>query len=470
MAEASPSVHALDASYRPFPSFEQWLAHTTLDDGRWRRYLGVIDDLTSRLDTAARRRAYEIVKRAAAIDTGAIEGLYEVDRGFTFTVAMEAALWESELAKKGEHVRSLFEAQLHAYDYILDLATKAQPISEAAIRALHAEVSRAQATYRVVTALGPQEQALPKGVYKTLPNHVRTRTGTDHSYAPVDVTPAEMARLVGELRSEAFLAAHPVIQAAYAHYALVVIHPFADGNGRVARALASAFTYRAISMPIVVLNEHKNQYLDSLETADQGNYQAFVGFMLDRSLETIKLVEESLRSAALPSVEEAVASIQRLYVTRGGYTVEQVDAAGMSIVDLLAGELVQLSRRYVIHPILVNVSIEQMSYRPSQEGYREPVKGGRAVSIRLDTPPPASATLERRYWVEVPKDAAGSDDIVLTNANATHDTFTARMDELVPTPAGMLQARIATFAERIVRGMLPELSAQAEKKLREQGG
>jgi Fic family protein len=146
-------------------------------------------------------------------------------------------------------VKSLFEAQLHAYDYVLDLATKAEPISEAAIRALHSEVCRAQSTYRVVTGIGPQEQALPKGQYKILPNHVRTRKGTDHSYAPVDVTPAEMARLVAELRSDAFLGAHPVVQAAYAHYCLAVVHPFADGNGRVARALASAFTYRAISMP-----------------------------------------------------------------------------------------------------------------------------------------------------------------------------------------------------------------------------
>jgi len=87
-----------------------------------------------------------------------------------------------------------------------------------------------------MTTVGPQEQALPKRQYKIMPNHVRTRKGADHSYAPVDVTPAEMARLVAELRSDAFLTAHPVLQAAYAHYGLVAIHPFADGNGRVARA------------------------------------------------------------------------------------------------------------------------------------------------------------------------------------------------------------------------------------------
>ena len=462
MTEASPSLHALDAAYQPFPPSERWLART-VDETRWSRYLDVVNDLIQHLDAGARRRAYEIVKRAAAIDTGAIEGLYEVDRGFTFTVAMEAALWESALAAKGKHVRPLFEAQLRAYDYILDLATKAEPISEAAIRALHAEVCSAQATYRVITAIGPQEHPLPKGAYKTLPNHVRTRNDADHSYAPVDVTPAEMARLVRELRSEAFLAAHPVLQASYAHYALGVIHPFADGNGRVARALASAFTYRAISMPIVILAEHKNAYLDSLEGADAGNYQGFVDFLLDRSLETIKLVEENLRSALAPPAEETVAAIQRLYTTRGGYTHEQVDAAGVNLIEALSKQLKQCSARLAVRPITVSVEFPGGSYRPSQASYREPLTGGRAVSIRLSTPPPASAAVETLYRLEVPRDAAGSDDIVLINA--TGDTFTARVDELLPGISGMLQIRIERCAERIVREMLADLSQRAEKKL-----
>ena len=125
-----------------------------------------------------------------------------------------------------------------------------------------------------------------------------------------------------------------------------------------------------------------------------------------------------------------------------------------------------------MRPIVVHVSIEQISYeqmssRSPHEGYREPFEGARAVSIGLDTPPPANATLQRCYWVEVPKDAAGNDDILLTNGR--HDTFTARMDELVPTPSGMLQTRIRIFAERIVREMLAELSAQAERDLRGRG-
>jgi len=155
MSSAEVNIHALDAAYKPFPTFAEWASKTSVDAARWDRYSTELEGKAGSSDQAL-RRAREVVKRAAALDTGAIEGLYEVDRGFTFTVAFETAAWETELAKKGENVRPLFEAQLHAYDYVLDLATKAEPVSEAAIRVLHEVVCRAQPTYRVMTAVGPQ--------------------------------------------------------------------------------------------------------------------------------------------------------------------------------------------------------------------------------------------------------------------------------------------------------------------------
>ncbi|MDR5726036.1 MAG: Fic family protein [Terriglobia bacterium] len=465
MSKAEINIHALDAAYKPFPTFKEWASKASLDTVRWDRYRA---ELHSRPATSpdALKRAYEMVKRAAALDTGAIEGLYEVDRGFTFTVALETAAWELKLAEKGENVRPLFEAQLHAYDYVLDLATKAQPISEAAIRTLHEVVCSAQSTYRVMTAVGPQEQELVKGRYKVLPNHVRTRDGVDHSYAPVDVTPPEMARLVSEMRSEAFLAAHPVLQAAYAHYGLVVIHPFADGNGRVARALASAFTYRAIAMPIMILSEQKEAYLDALESADKGEYQAFVDFMLARSLDTIQLVDESLRGAHLPSPEEGSAAIDSLYMTKGGYTQNEVDASGSKVLEMVKNELAKLISKKSTPNLHWQIVVVQGGREPSDKEHRVPIGGARGLDVRLTSAPPASANVVRRYHLFLPKDAGGEDDIQLERADAG-ESFVARVSEIIPSISGVLQVRIALFAERIVGEVLAELKPLAEKAARE---
>lgn len=468
MSDKETNLHALDAAYKPFPTFVEWQSETVLDSVRWERYNASLQG-TPGFSQKRLTWASQIATRAAALDTGAIEGLYEVDRGFTYSVAFETSAWEVALAQKGENVRPLFEAQLHAYDYVLDLATKAEPISEAAIRVLHEVVCHAQPTYRVMTAVGPQEQPLPKGRYKVLPNHVRTRDGVDHSYAPVDVTPAEMARLVNELRSQAFLAAHPVIQAAYAHYALVVIHPFADGNGRVARALASAFTYRAISMPIVILSEHKDSYLDALESADKCQYQDFVTFMLARSLDTIGLVNESVQGSLGPSVEQSVAGINSLYVTKGGYTQDQVDASGLLLVEAIHNELKKLIAKNTSAKVQGSVSLGPPIQIPPNPTHRYTLSGGgRSLHIHFGTPPPAQAAVNRQYALFVPKNAGGDDDIQLRRRVDDVGTFFARTDEVIPSIAGVLQIRIAMFAERVVGEMLAELKSIAEKSIRNQ--
>jgi len=469
MGEPETNIHVLDAAYKPFPTFEEWASRTSVDTIRWDRYNAAIKNRPN-LSPDTLNRAYEIVKRAAALDTGAIEGLYEVDRGFTFTVAFETAAWEVELAKRGENVRPLFEAQLHAYDYVLDLATKAEPISEAAIRVLHEEVCRAQATYRVMTAVGPQEQALPKGRYKVLPNHVRTRDGVDHSYAPVDVTPAEMARLVGELRSAAFLAAHPVIQAAYAHYGLVVIHPFADGNGRVARALASVFTYRAISMPIMILSEHKESYLDALEKADNGDFQEFVRFMLMRSLDTMTLVEDSLRKAQAPSAQDSLAAINGPQVAKGGFTDQQIDQAGMQLLKVVEAETQKEISKFAIQKIQGKARIEagvrqgySPSYRPSRNGgqhlHAEILSINPSRSPNVSMPP---AVVKRLYDLLVPMGAGSADEFQLRERSG-EDTFAARVDEVLPVLSGVLQIRVGMFSERVVAEMLDDLRLEVDR-------
>ncbi len=181
-----------------------------------------------------------------------------------------------------------------------------------------------------------------------------------------------MARLTAEMRTDAFLSAHPVIQGSYAHYSFVVIHPFADGNGRVARALASAFTYRAISMPIVILSEHRDDYLSALGASDAGDFQQFVDFMLARSLDTVVLVEESLRSATAPPAEQSAAAIERLYFTKGGYTYEQVDQFGERLLNAFNEAVIPLIQKGQNSKITFGTALTQMRYE-TPEAYRTPL-------------------------------------------------------------------------------------------------
>jgi Fic family protein len=451
-------LRQLDAAYQPFPLYAEW-SKATVDTVRWDRYSALLDQQRTKTSTEHLERARRIALRAAAVDTGAIEGLYEVDRGFTFTVAMETAAWETVVSQKGEAAHSLIKSQLHAYDYVVDLATKAEPMSEAAIRALHAQVVEGQKTYRVVTAVGLQDQPLPRGEYKVLPNHVRRRDGNMHSYAPADLTPDEMHRLVNELRAPDFLAANSVLQASYAHYAFVSIHPFADGNGRVARALASVFLYRARSIPLLMLVEHRPEYFASLETADGRDFQPFVDFTLDRALEAMQLVQESIRAATSRPTDESLKALKSLYLTRGGFTHEAVDQAGTRLLDAIVTEIGRQLSGMQSPEINTIVNKTEVAGVPPPK-YRTTLGSSIGFTLRLVTKAPAQTQQIWSFQLQVPKDCGREDDLVLYN-HKNSDAFSARIDDVIPALSSVLEIRIRMFAEGLLSRSLEELANAA---------
>lgn len=107
------------------------------------------------------------------------------------------------------------------------------PMDEKVIKQIHTNVVR-----------DISSQGSP-GVYKLKPNEIRDRVTGENIYlppSPID-TPMLMSDL-GTWLSQRWLAFHPVITAGLAHLELAAIHPFDDGNGRTARALADLILYR----------------------------------------------------------------------------------------------------------------------------------------------------------------------------------------------------------------------------------
>lgn len=79
------------------------------------------------------------------------------------------------------------------------------------------------------------------GTLRSLPVQVgRREVGGLHMGAPVNRLPRLMDDYVGFITNDRLLGLHPVIQALIAHFFLVTIHPFGDGNGRVSRLLTAA--------------------------------------------------------------------------------------------------------------------------------------------------------------------------------------------------------------------------------------
>lgn len=460
------NLYQIDAAYRPFPSFSEW-AKLLVDEQRWEKAVASLPDARS-LPREQLAQAHRIAMRAAAVDTGALEGLYDADRGFTMTIALQTAAWESVLNARGEKVRSLIESQMHAYDFVIDLATESEPVSEMWIRALHERICESQDTYPVLTEVGWQNQPLPKGQYKPMPNHVRLQDGSFHAYAPVDMVPMEMHRLVEELRGDAFRAAHPVLQSAYVHYALVCIHPFADGNGRVARALASVFTYRSHSVPLLILVEHKPAYLAALRQADQGEPQAFVDFVFQRTIDAISLVGETLRAAAAPDPELEAAKLRAAFFPRGEIPPEQVDSAGLALLSAFLEEYRRQGA--ALHsPGQMEISGRPTSGAPARSApspdYRVPLDRN-GVTVLVSASGSASASVYRTYEILLPVDGVEDAEVLVVDGEQ-RPVFGATLRDLLPAISSLLQIRLNVFARTVLGELLTDLRTELARRAKD---
>lgn len=86
-----------------------------------------------------------------------------------------------------------------------------------------------------------------------------------------------------------------LIKALEAHYRLVTIHPFVDGNGRTARLLMNAILLENGYAPIIVRSIDRHRYLNSLETYQtKGDGDAYYRFMLTALNRSLKMMIDLL--------------------------------------------------------------------------------------------------------------------------------------------------------------------------------
>lgn len=439
-----------DASYAPILSFAKWSA---VANGEHQFVQTAHDRLQHLLDS---NRAQGIKDLAlahaldgAALETGAIEGLYRSTSGITISVidgsiALSAAT--AEISREAD-VDALISGQREAYDLALDLMAGTQPMSEAVVRRLHETVCRGQETYSVVTDVGVQEQHLETGVYKRHPNHVRLGDGSVHSYCPVLDVPAEMGRLVAEANSALFAQASAVLRAAYLHHSLTHIHPFADGNGRTARVVASIPLLQSHSVPFVVFADRDGEYRTTQSGADRGDTEPFVHFVERSVVDLLRLVATRLETdfKHQPDLTELATKIERRPERIAKEAAENLFfillsvgrnvAAGLDLPTPFTASFGQPKLQTTTPPLGMERlgKAQQLTVRFSSD-----VSRNRMLSVYFDT------------------SGEGTEVVQIVTADST---FEARLDELLPQPSLSLRSRLQAWLEGIAIDILQDLNA-----------
>lgn len=153
---------------------------------------------------------------------------------------------------------------------VLSEARTDHPLTETFIRQTHKILLREDyEVHKILPGGISTSYTVHAGCYKTRPNSVITPSGERFEYASPEETPLLMADLVKWYQEEEVKGElNPLELAALFHYRYIRIHPFEDGNGRIARLMMNYILARHEYPLIVVPTKTKHLYLDALGKAD----------------------------------------------------------------------------------------------------------------------------------------------------------------------------------------------------------
>lgn len=287
------------------------------------------------------------LQREWAIETGIIERLYTWDRGVT-EVLIEQGIDASVIAHQGgieeaqaRNIHAMITDHYEIVDGLFEYVKGDAPITELFIRGLHQQFTRHQDYTEGFSEHGLVRIPLEKGVYKSRPNSPRRTDGNVHEYCPPEFTQEEMTALVRMFR-ESERSHSPEVRAAWLHHRFTQIHPFQDGNGRVARALASLVFLREGLFPLVVREADRIQYIGALEQADKGDLGSlvhlFTRLQLDAILKALGLDQQVQRTHDAAGITAAAVEVLRNRFTKQNQARE---SAVIASADSLFGILMQ---------------------------------------------------------------------------------------------------------------------------------
>ena len=237
-----------------------------------------MDELSTSI--AAKKQRLDALRPLSSKVLANLEHYYDIEltytsnaiEGNTLSPVETTLVIEKGITISGKPLRDHLEVLDHydAIRYVRELAAQQTPMTESDVRNLH----------KLVMQRSAPDIA---GQYADLPRYVRTETGR-YSFP----SPAEVPALTGDLAGWLATAPNTPDTAFTAHRRLVDIHPFNDGNGRMARLVMNLILIRGGYPPVSVRPEDRLEYIHSLqqEQAGQGaeSFNALLYKRLDATL------------------------------------------------------------------------------------------------------------------------------------------------------------------------------------------
>ena len=240
--------------------------------------------------------------------------------GSTITELENQIMFDHGISIKGKSIgeQSMNLDLKTAYEKAIEFAKQHKPITTEMLVLLSALVMK-NTGKEYKTALGDFSSA--RGELRLL--NVSAGIG-GRSYMNYSKVPMKLAEFCEQLNASRAKASEMSMDELYrltfdAHYQLVTIHPWADGNGRMARLVMNMLQFEFGLIPTKILSKDKEEYIKALvatrEDDDLEIFRAFMSSMMEQNLlseianylESIGEEEEESREKPQKSREKIVA-------------------------------------------------------------------------------------------------------------------------------------------------------------------
>lgn len=280
-------------------------------------------------------------------------------------------------------------------------------------------------------------------------------TGATHQPPDHRVVPGLVAHMMDLLRRLDGDPACAVKVAAWAHWAIARIHPFVDGNGRVARLWQDLVLFRANLTCAIIRPEDRCNYLDALGSADEGDFDPLVQLIAQRVAATLdRYVAKIAESEELDDwakeiageVDDRMAERRELSYQRWTRRMEQLRAE----FELCAGK---------INASTDNVAIQVRRFdaldRARWENIRAGIGAQRTWFFTIDFRRGAAHLryyflFGRHFWSDLDNDLERAEQrVCLLISESDEESDAVRVDQMDVSPISLLE--VFVVEDRFVR-------------------
>ena len=270
-----------------------------------RNIIEVVDGMKQELD-ALRPLSSDVIARIAQKIRLEFNYHSNAIEGNTLTLGETRNLILHGLTAHGKPMRDHLDIEGHndAVKAVEQAVRQEEALNGVFIRNLHSVLLKEAYEMDALTPDGRlTKRLIAVGGYKTAPNNVRTSAGEIHYYTPPEQVGSEMGDLIDWYRDREARGEHPIVVAATFHHRFVRIHPFDDGNGRMARLLMNMILIRHGYTIAIVERENRSRYIQEIEDiAKTEDLSRFIEFIASCCKYTLRL---HLRAARGESIEDA---------------------------------------------------------------------------------------------------------------------------------------------------------------------